>query len=77
MFGQARDRSIMGRMAKQILPGDSKFLQECYEMIMDSGFHKYIFLNLHPNDRMKYFIRNSVFPEDPDLEIYCHVKKKA
>ena len=67
VFGQFRDRSTMSLMAKQIMPGEGKFLQECYNRVVDGGPYKYLFLNLHPRDRTRYWLRSSIFS---DAELY-------
>jgi len=69
VFGQFRDRSSMSMLARQILPGESKFLQSSYNKALDSGLHKYIFINLHPRDRNRFWVRNNIFP-DSDCEVY-------
>ena len=76
MFGQFRDRSTMSQIAKQIMPGESKFLQECYNRVVDAGAHKYLFLNLHTGDRCQWFVRSSIFPDDAEFEIYLPDKRK-
>ncbi|KAI8496780.1 hypothetical protein Bbelb_254350 [Branchiostoma belcheri] len=43
-----RDQSMVTTLAKQMFPGHSKFLQECYEDAVNKKTHGHLFLDLHP-----------------------------
>ena len=62
-FGNFRDRSMITTLARQILPGETRFLQDCYNRVVDSGAHAYLFLNLHTADRVRYWVRNGLAPD--------------
>ena len=70
MFDQARDRSVITNLGKQICPGHVKFLQESYQKAVESREFGYLFMDFHPkNKRYKYWLRSNLYPTE-DCEIY-------
>jgi len=70
MFDQPRDRSTITSLARQICPGESKFLQDAYQKAVANKDYGYLFMDLHPrNKKCKYWLRSSVYP-DENCEVF-------
>jgi len=71
LFDQPRDRSTIGIVARQIVPGQSSFLVEAYKRACETREHGYLVIDLSPrNKSCPYWVRSSLFPDDEDCELY-------
>jgi len=71
IWDYARDRSVMSHIAKQICPGQTKFLQQAYEDAVTRSEFGYLVLIFHPRlKKYKYWVRSSLFPSS-DTVVYA------
>ena len=61
LFDFSRDRSIITNLARQIFPGNTKFLQSAYEHCVKKDWG-YIVMDLHPRHKRYCWVRSSIFP---------------
>ena len=61
LFKSARDKSQIIHLAKQMYPGQSKFMQESYNDAT-SAPHGYLFIDLKPLTPEKMRLRTNIFP---------------
>lgn len=69
IFKNARDQSQIQHLAKQFMPGNTKFLMEAYK---DATLkpHSYLMLDLTPITNDKYRIRTNIFPHEAPQYVY-------
>ncbi|KAI8487962.1 hypothetical protein Bbelb_344100 [Branchiostoma belcheri] len=66
-----RDQSMVTTLAKQMFPGHSKFLQECYEDAVNKKTHGHLFLDLHPESPIELRVRSGMLTPQP----YVYLRK--
>jgi len=67
-FDQPADVSSIVSIAKQMFPGQSKYLLDAYEKATSKKYG-YLFFALHPASNKQFKVRSSLYPS-PDCEIY-------
>jgi len=69
-FDQPRDRSTISTLARQLCPGQGAFLQQAYQKAVEGKEFGYLFLDLHPRNKLcRFWVRSNVFPTS-DCELY-------
>lgn len=72
IFKNARDQSQIQHLAKQFMPGNTKFLMEAYKDATQRP-HSYLLLDATPTTDDKYRIRSNILPhEAPQLVYICY-----
>ncbi|KAI8480136.1 Alpha-ketoglutarate-dependent dioxygenase alkB 2 [Branchiostoma belcheri] len=71
LFKSPRDQSMVTTLAKQMFPGHSKFLQECYEDAVNKKTHGHLFLDLHPESPNELRVRSGMLTSQP----YVYLRK--
>lgn len=68
-----KDRSSIIHFGKQFCPHNPRFMQESYEFATQKPFG-FLFVDLHVLAQDKYRLRSSMFPSEPDFEIFVSKK---
>ena len=63
LFKNPRDRYQVSVLARQMYPGNSKFVEEAYNDAT-RGAYGYLFLDLKPNTQEEFRIRTGILPSD-------------
>ena len=63
LFKNPRDRFQVSVLARQMYPGNSKFVEEAYNDAT-RGAYGYLFLDLKPNTQEEFRIRTGILPSD-------------
>ena len=63
LFKNPRDRYQVSVLARQMYPGNSKFVEEAYNDLT-RGAYGYLFLDLKPNTQEEFRIRTGILPSD-------------
>ncbi|KAI8477987.1 hypothetical protein Bbelb_053420 [Branchiostoma belcheri] len=71
LFKSPRDQSIITTLARQMYPGRSKFLQECYEDAVNKTTYGHLFLDLHPETPQDLRVRTNMLTPRP----YVYLRK--
>ncbi|KAI8511991.1 hypothetical protein Bbelb_110910 [Branchiostoma belcheri] len=71
LFKSPRDQSMVTTLAKQMFPGHSKFLQECFEDGVNKKTHGHLFLDLHPESPQELRVRSVMLTPQP----YVYLRK--
>jgi hypothetical protein len=71
LFKNPRDAMQVSTLARQMYPGQNKFLVEAFKNATEKPFG-YLLLDLKPDTDEKYRIRTNIFPEERQ---YVHVPK--
>ena len=70
IYFDQRDRSSIDHIARQIAPGNSRFIRDAYIKAVEHREYGYLLIDLSPrNKKYKYFLRNNIFPTE-DCEVY-------
>ncbi|KAI8493256.1 hypothetical protein Bbelb_292600 [Branchiostoma belcheri] len=72
LFKSPRDQSIITTLARQMYPGHSKFLQECYEDAVNKTTYGHLFLDLHPESPLELRVRTNMLTPRP----YVYLRKR-
>lgn len=70
LFKNPRDRLQISTLARQMYPGDSKFMVESFENAT-SAAHGYLMIDLKPATEDKLRIRTGILPQDTQI-VYVH-----
>jgi hypothetical protein len=68
-YDHRRDRSSMKNIARQCWPGQVDFIYQAYIRAVECRDHGYLFLDCHPKNKSKYWLRSDIFAS-PDAEVY-------
>ncbi len=71
LFKNPRDRSQVVHLAKQMYPGQTKFMVEAYADATRQPY-SYLFIDLKPNCPEEYRLRSNIFPGE---STYAYVPK--
>ncbi len=74
LFKNARDRSQIVHLAKQMFPGNTKFLQESYEDATSQPYG-YLFVDLRPETPDNLRLRTNIFHHEVPHFVYVPKKK--
>lgn len=66
LFDFIRDRTVITNIARQVCPGQAKFLQSAYDHCVKKDWG-YIVLDFHPRHKRFCFVRSSIFPANDTL----------
>ncbi|KAI8511956.1 hypothetical protein Bbelb_110560 [Branchiostoma belcheri] len=67
-----RDQSMITTLARQMYPGHSRFLQECYEDAVNKTTYGHLFLALHPESPQELRVRTNMLTPRP----YVYLRKR-
>ena len=62
IFNNPRDRLQIKNLSRQMYPGNSKFLNECYEDATESKQYGYLFLDMTQKTRQKHRVQTNILP---------------
>ena len=71
LFKNPRDALQVATLARQMYPGNSKFLIEAFKNATEKPFG-YLLLDLKPDTDEKYRIRTNIFPDETQ---YVYIPK--
>ena len=71
LFKNPRDNTIVTSLAKQMYPGNVKYLQEAFNDATKEPYH-YLFLDLKPYTNETYRVRTCIMPDETQ---YAYVAK--
>ena len=63
LFKNPRDAMLVSTLARQMYPGQNKFLVEAFKNATEKPFG-YLLLDLKPDTDEKYRIRTNIFPDE-------------
>lgn len=63
LFNFIRDRSTVTQLARQVFPGQSKFLKEAYDLATLNNPFGYLFFDLHQLQNPRLRIRSSIYDD--------------
>ena len=66
LFDFIRDRTVIANIARQVCPGQTKFLQSAYDHCVKKDWG-YIVLDFHPKHKRYSWVRSSLYPTDDCL----------
>lgn len=67
LFNFPRDRSTVSQIAKQVCPGQNKFLREAYDLSTFNKLFGYLFLDLHQLQNPRLRFRSCIYNDDETL----------
>lgn len=62
LFNSKRDKLQVSNLARQLFPGQNKFLMDAYENAVASRKFSYLLIDLHPTTSREYMVRSNIFP---------------
>ena len=72
VFRSPRDKTQIMNLAKQMYPGNSKFMLEAYENATEKPYG-YLVIDLRSNTPEEFRLRTNIFPGDPQQ--YAYVRR--
>lgn len=69
IFKNPRDANLVATLARQMYPGDSKFLLEAFKDATREPYG-YLLIDLRPESDEQYRIRTKIFPDDQRQYVY-------
>jgi len=62
LLSSKRDKLQVSNLARQVFPGQNRFLMSAYEDAVSSRNFQYLVIDLHPSTSRQYMVRANIFP---------------